>query len=82
MLRAVANGDLEMVLDLIAAGADVNAASHNGETALLRAAASGELEMVRALVAARANLNATLRNGETALVLVGNRMAIRRSCVT
>jgi uncharacterized protein len=46
-------------------GADVNAADHEGNTALHNAAARGDVEMIRYLVAKGANVQAVNREGRT-----------------
>ena len=48
-----------LIEKLIAAGADVTAASGRGSTALMAAAKSGDLDAVKLLVAAGADINAT-----------------------
>ena len=49
LIRASANGDLEVVQELIKAGADVNTKNNNGQTALMIASANGHLEIANAL---------------------------------
>ena len=56
---AAGEGNTTSVLALIAAGADVKAKSHTGETALMWAARMGHTETVEELLAAGADLNAT-----------------------
>ncbi len=67
--RAAEAGDVGGIESLLAMGADVNAASDGGETALMRAASKGRLEAVRLLLDAGANLEARSENGFTALVV-------------
>jgi ankyrin repeat protein len=62
-LEAVQRGDLAAVHELLAAGADVNAAGVDGSAPLLYAAHLGNVELVRALLAAGANVNAANRYG-------------------
>ena len=50
-----------MVLE---AGADQNAARHDGATALMDAAENGHLEVVRVLLEAGADQNAARQNGQ------------------
>ena len=68
---AAGEGNTTSVLALIAAGADVKAKSHTGETALMWAARGGHTGTVKELLAAGADLNATSNGwpkyGETAL---------------
>ena len=52
------HGRAGIVKALLAVGADVNAASTNGETALIFACYFGHLEAARAVVASGANVNA------------------------
>ena len=67
-------GNAEVANDLIARGADVNAASQNpmGVRPLHSAAAGRHLEIVRALIAAGANVKATQQQGYTALHSAAN----------
>jgi len=53
---------------LITAGADIDAKTNNGNSALTLAAFKGNLECVKALIAAGANVNSMINNGNTALV--------------
>jgi hypothetical protein len=48
-------------------GADANAATENGMTALIVAAKGGHMEIVKLLLANRADPNKRLDSGETAL---------------
>jgi ankyrin repeat protein len=61
---------VDAVKTLIEAGADVNAKSDEGDTALHLAAFDGKLDLVRALVAGGANLDAKDAAGLTALQVV------------
>jgi ankyrin repeat protein len=59
---------IEVVKDLLAKGADVNAKENIvGLTALMDAALHGNAEVVRALLAKGADVNAKTKNGRTAL---------------
>ena len=60
----------DAVRALVAAGADVNAKSDEGDTALHLAAFDGKLDLVRALVACGANIDAKDAAGLTALQVV------------
>lgn len=60
----------DAVKALVEAGADVNAKSDEGDTALHLAAFDGKLDLVRALAAAGANLDAKDAAGLTALQVV------------
>ena len=56
LIRAAAEGDAGAVRDLLAGGADVNASTMKGETALMRAAFFGHAEVVRLLLQAGADV--------------------------
>jgi ankyrin repeat protein len=66
LLVAVKQGCLDFVKMIVAAGADVNAASEFGETPLMLAAASRHLEMVRFLISAGADPKARDEVGRNA----------------
>lgn len=59
---AASDGKLDEVKALLAKGANVNALSGEGATALMYAVAKAHLEVVKALLAARADVNAVSRN--------------------
>jgi hypothetical protein len=63
----LSNGHTNIVSVLIAAGANLNTADQDGDTALILAAARGHITTVSALIAARANLDAVNQGGNTAL---------------
>src|SRR4029434_10077420 len=68
-------GSLDSVRQLVARGADVNAAEpRNGQTALMWAAAEGHSDVVAGLVEMGARVDAATRAGFTALVFaaIGN----------
>lgn len=65
--QAAAAGDLQHVLDLLAAGAHVNAPDAEGCCALHLAAAQGHLPVVNALISHQADVNATNLQGWTPL---------------
>ena len=67
LIFASNRGHSGIVKALLAAGADVNAASIDGRTALILACALGHLEAARALVAAGANVNVVDQFGRTPL---------------
>jgi len=52
LIHAAAAGDLVRVKSLIAAGADMNAKTDDGETALMLASDRGDAEVVKALLTA------------------------------
>jgi len=66
--KAVKAGDLPGVRKLIAARADVNAASADGSTPLLWAAYNSDADMTRALITAGAKLEAANNYGVTPLL--------------
>ena len=67
LIFASNRGHSGIVKALLAAGADVNAATDYGRTALITACEDGHLEAARALVAAGANVNAADQGGRTPL---------------
>lgn len=69
LIRASAKNDVEKVKSLLAAGADVNAATERSEvTALMYASSKGHVETIRALIAAHAQLEQRNKYGHTALM--------------
>ncbi len=66
--RAVLERDLEAALGLIRRGAEVEASTENGKTALMLAAAEGDRVAVATILDAGADVNATNDNGGTALM--------------
>ncbi|HEX5709123.1 MAG TPA: ankyrin repeat domain-containing protein, partial [Pyrinomonadaceae bacterium] len=69
LMSAAEAGDEREVEALLDAGADVDAATPGGETALMRAAARGHASVVRALVVSGADVDAARADGWTALML-------------
>lgn len=70
LIVASQNGYKQILLVLLAHGADVDAKNFsNGDTALIAAVRMGHVELVRALLKAGANLNIKATNGETALTI-------------
>ena len=63
----------DAALELIKAGANVNAAGRHGETPLIEAAQIGSFDTVRALVDHGANVNVQTDYGESALVAAAER---------
>ena len=72
-MEAAANGQADQVRMLLDAGADVDAASEFGDTALILAAESGRHEIVEMLLGAGADINAANSYGNTALVRAARR---------
>ena len=74
LIRAAFYGDAPEVAALLKAGADVNAANHMGETALLTSAwggtGRGDVSIAKALIASGANVNASDVLGVTPLMAV------------
>jgi len=66
---AIKRGDVQIVLDLLGQGTDVDARDRYGNTALMLAAHAGQREVVETLIAHRANLNITAKFGLSALML-------------
>jgi ankyrin repeat protein len=66
---AIKDGDVQIVLDLLGRGADVNALDRYGQTALMLAAHAGHRRLVEVLIAHGANLNVTAKFGLSALML-------------
>ena len=66
MVACVSN-HREVVETLLAAGADVDATSKDGKTALIRASTFGHRDVVQALLNARANIDAESTDGKTTL---------------
>jgi ankyrin repeat protein len=69
LFNAAGKGDLARVKTLLANGADINAKSHNGGTALIWASYFGKPEVVQALIDKGADVNARDTGGQTALFL-------------
>lgn len=67
--NAIKRGDVQLVLDLLEQGTDVDARDRYGNTALMLAAHAGHREVVETLIAHRANLNITAKFGLSALML-------------
>ena len=64
---------LEVVNALLASGANVNAQTNHGATALMIASYSGRADVVRALLTAKADAGLKAEDGETALSLATKR---------
>ncbi|MGB8509828.1 MAG: ankyrin repeat domain-containing protein [Pyrinomonadaceae bacterium] len=69
LIGAAEIGDAAAVKSLLAAGASVNRALENGETALMRAAAKGHADVLRLLLDEGADVNARRDDGFTALIV-------------
>lgn len=67
LYKAAGSGDVTEVQNLLNKGADVNAKTRNGETALHSAAISGHKQAAELLLANGADVNALNGYGETAL---------------
>jgi ankyrin repeat protein len=68
---ALGSGRLQLVQDLIAAGADVNRVYANEGPALILAVSGGHVDLVRCLLTAGADANATSAQGWSALLTAG-----------
>lgn len=66
---AIKRGDVQLVLDLLGQGAEVDALDRYGQAALMLAAHAGHCEVAEILIAHRANLNITAKYGLSALML-------------
>lgn len=67
LIHAAARNHIDMVQDILAAGADVNVQRQNGDTALIAAAIEGNPETTQLLLQAGADVHATGYDGATAL---------------
>lgn len=70
--EASLNGQLSQVMDLLAAGQDVNSADEDGRTALMYAAYNGHAELLKRLLEKGALVNLCDTNGRTALMLAAS----------
>ena len=68
-MSSIQNRHLAVARLLIENGAEVNAATVHGSTALMLAALSGQLKMVELLLANGSEVGAKTADGETALML-------------
>ena len=59
--------EIEDIISLIEAGANVNAKDDDGRTSLMYTCGHGKFDIVRLLIKAKANVNAKSKWGETAL---------------
>jgi len=69
LMEAAAYGQTDVVVDLLEAGADVNARDHNGDTPLMYAIRHCEPENISVLVKAGADVNIRNNNGDTPLMV-------------
>jgi len=77
LMAAAAEGHLEIVKLLLAAGADVNThATKYRETALILAAREGRLDVVKTLLSAKAKANAKMEGGRTALIEASEKLHV------
>ncbi len=67
LIQAAKNGHLDVMQELINAGANVNFENNFGQIALLEAVRNGHVAAVRKLLQAKAKVNAANQYGETAL---------------
>lgn len=66
---AIKHNKVQLILDFLGRGTDVNALDRYGQTALMLAAHAGHHEAVATLIAHRADLNITAKFGLSALML-------------
>lgn len=69
LMKAVENEDIQLVGDLINAGASLNLRNYNGETALLKATAIGKKFIMRKLLEAGADMNIKDIKGKTPMTV-------------
>lgn len=69
LIKAAKNNHVDVMKELINAGANVNYQDAFGDIALVEATKNGHVGAVKELLQAKANVNATNRNGETALII-------------
>ena len=67
LIRAAEDGRLDLVRNLLKAGANPNAKSDGDVTVLMWAAARGHVEVVKVLLEAGADLSAQTQRGRTAI---------------
>ena len=72
IIEACMSGSLEMVMDLIEAGADVNSTKRNGESALATAVSYNNYYIAKALLDRNADPNIEARRGLSPLSQAGN----------
>lgn len=72
LIAASSEGHVEIVKQLIAAKADINAKDKDGTTALMAASARGHLEVVKELLEQNAEINIQNVDGHTALMFAYN----------
>ena len=71
MFIASGKGHIGIVRELLARGANANAAYRTGATPLIMASWKGHVDVVRALLAAGANKRHVANNGKTAASVAG-----------
>jgi hypothetical protein len=76
LMSAVKDGDVTNVMYLLDNGADVNAKTKSGVTALITAAAKSHTEIVKLLLDNGADVNAKDKEGRTALMWAGDHTEI------
>ena len=69
LFKASVDGKLELVKELVAEGANIDAASRNGYTPLHRASQSGHKDIVEFLLSKGANSTIESKDNQTALKL-------------
>lgn len=72
LIAASSEGHVEVVKQLVAANANVNAVDKDGTSALMAAAARGHFEVVGELVKAKPEVNSQNKDGHTALMFAYN----------
>lgn len=68
LTKSIFSRQTDLAVWLIANGADVESALHNGRTPLITAAGCGDMRVIDALLATGASINRQMNNGATALM--------------
>ena len=71
LIASSQKGHFGIVRELLARGANANAAANSGDTSLIHASRRGHVMVVRALLAAGADKHHVANNGATATSLAG-----------
>jgi ankyrin repeat protein len=80
LLEAIKNGDNEEIINLLDAGANIEATDNSGRTPLMWAAWCGKTDACALLLKHNANIEATDENGKTPLIYAARSGRIR-ACI-